>query len=169
MAIIIKKQSADGTVTTTALQASQPTTPPLPHNLFTQASPEVIANATTIVNEDLTNIAAFKNKPSVVVHNLFEETLSESAEIPAQPVAELPPWEIDPSYSILVALTEFSEKKFPKKTLRIVNRTNPVHSYKVKEFDPDSGRAKLEGGFKGGTLKPVITEREAELYYPVWS
>lgn len=165
MAIVIKRIQADGT---TGVHTLQSQTPALPHNLFTPASPAVIAHAKAVVDAELTTIAQFQGKPAGVVHNLFAETMAESTAPTAAPEPELPPWEINPTYSILVALAEFSAKKFPKKTLRIVHRTMPSHNYKVKEFDPDSGRAKLEGGFKGGTLKPVITEREAELYYPVW-
>lgn len=167
MAILIKKQAADGTAMLVPLQPPTPPIQPLPNNLFTMASPEVISKATQVVNSELEALAAFQDKPAVVVHNLFEEALAESATPAVAPA--LQPWEIDPGYSILVALAEFAAKKFPNKTLRIIHRTMPTHSYVVKEYDPGSGRAKLVGGFKGGTLKPVITEREETLYYPVWN
>jgi len=165
MAITIKKQQADGTVILAAFQAAPPPPPPLPLNLFTQAAPEVIAKATEVVNTELSKIAAFKQVPGVKVQNLFEDAIANSTE---QPIPTSQPWDVDPKYTILVALAEFSAKKFPKKTLQIIHRTMPSHKYVVKEFDPESGRAKLVGGFKGGTLKPVITEREADLYYPQW-
>jgi len=162
---IIKKQQIDGAIVLTAFKAPEPLPPPLPLNLFTQAAPEVIAKATEVVNNELLKIAAFKQVPAVKVQNLFEDALSNSTE-PAAPVVQ--PWEADPKYTILVALAEFAAKKFPKKTLQIIHRTMPTHKYVVKEYDPESGRAKLIGGFKGGTLKPVITERESELYWPKW-
>ena len=164
MAILIKKQSADGSVVTTNFKTPA-TEAPLPFNLFTKADPEVVSHATAIVNAGLTALAEFKQTPSVVAHHLFTEALASSNDAPVT----LPPWEENPQYTILVALAEFAANKFPKKTLSITHRTMPKHTYVVKEYDPDSGRAKLVGGFKGGTLKPVITEREADLYYPQWS
>lgn len=83
--------------------------------------------------------------------------------------ADLPPWEIDESQTILDALKDFaSGKKTKGKLLKLIHRTNPACQYVVKTYDPDTGRAVLEGGYKGGLLKPVITEREVPLYYPMW-
>lgn len=164
MAITIKRVQLDGSVAAVPLS----TTPvPLPTNLFTQVSPTEIQKITETLNEKLETVAEFKQTPAVFVHNLFAEALAQGAD--PGTATTLQPWEIDPAYTILVALSEFAAKKFPKKKLTIVHRVLPTHCYVVKEYDPQSGRAKLEGGFKGGTLKPVITEREAELYYPVWS
>lgn len=70
---------------------------------------------------------------------------------------------------LLKALHDFAANKFPHRTLTITHKEMPQHSYKVKEFDPLSGRTKLVGDFKGGVLKPIITEREDQLYLATWA
>lgn len=81
---------------------------------------------------------------------------------------DLSPWEVDEDYTILDALSELYDAKNKGKTLTLVSRKDPSTAYIVKSFDASSRRAILEGGFKGGQLKPVITEREVPLYFPVW-
>lgn len=72
-------------------------------------------------------------------------------------------------YSILDALKDYVVDRFPGKTLTLVHRTSLCTSYKVMAYDIDTSRAVLEGGERKMTLKPVITEREAALYYACWS
>lgn len=81
---------------------------------------------------------------------------------------DLLPWELDEGYTILDALSELYDTKNKGKTLTLVSIKDPSTAYIVKSFDVSSRRAILEGGFKGGQLKPVISEREVSLYYPVW-
>lgn len=164
----------------------------LPHNLFTPPHVEHLGQAKAALDNTLEALAEFKQIPLSVVLNAMSDiepnkvvkaskkkkvlpspfakamALSVPAGLPENKEKVIEPWDDQPQYTILEALKEFSEKKFPKKILRIVHKENPVHTYKVKAYDPTSGRAQLEGGFKGGLLKPVITERESKIYYPQW-
>lgn len=162
MAIIIKRTTEDGQQVIMPLQQVIEQHLILPPNLFSPASHEVIAQAQAHVDMALDQLAEFKSTPKKVVHNLFEEALEQS--VPPEVV----PGEKS-EYTLLMALDDFANKKFPKKTLTIVHKTLPDHTYRVKDWDANSGRAKLEGGFKGGLLKPVITEREDDLYVPMWN
>ncbi len=150
MAIVIKRTAADGTTTSNALQATAVVTPTLPptHQILTKPKAGKGHAKAGVVKPD-------KDSPS-------KNSLAHALSFSANP---LPPVE---GYSLLDALLEFSENKYPKKVLRIVHKTLTTHSYKVKEYNHSSGRAKLESEFKGGILKPVITEREGHLYIPRW-
>lgn len=89
---------------------------------------------------------------------------------PKEAPAEVLPWDTgEPDdYTIIHALADFAQNKRPKKVLRLVHKHTAGCTYTVKAYDIQTGRAVLEGGFKGAQLKPVITEREIPLYFPVW-
>lgn len=91
------------------------------------------------------------------------------AEAKITATVEMHPWDIDETYTILHALEDFVKNKFPGQLLKLVHRHTVGCTYVVKAYESATGRAQLEGGFKGGLLKPVITEREVPIYYPVWS
>lgn len=108
--------------------------------------------------------------------SLFAEALalsSNTAKTPQEsavtPDSQVLPWEINEAYTILDALQDFVNDKYPKKTLKLVHRHTMCCSYEVLGWDAETNRAVLSGGFKGGKLNPVITSREVPLYYPVWS
>lgn len=131
-----------------------------------QAVPEPaapVAAAPEVPTEQVTEqVPAPAEAPSPFAEVL---ALSVGTEKPAEP---LPPWEVDETYTILDAMSEMTSSKHKGKTLTLVSRKDSATSYIVRSYDPDTRRAILEGGFKGGQLKPVITEREVPLYFPVW-
>lgn len=53
-----------------------------------------------------------------------------------------------------------------KKVLMLVNRTSGA-SWKVIDYDMNSGRCKLQGT-NGMQISPIPKERENQLYYPMW-
>ena len=70
--------------------------------------------------------------------------------------------------NILDALREFAAKpKKDKRVLMLCHAETGV-SYRVDAFDPATGRARLHIPHKKRPLTPIITEREAKLYFPLW-
>ena len=137
------------------LRAGKPAEKPQEQPSPTHAEPAVEVTESTAPVEE-------KPLPSPLDEVL---ALSVGSDKPAETV---PPWEVDDTYSILDALSEMSDTKHKGKTLTLVSRKDTATAYIVRSYDPDTHRAILEGGFKGGQLKPVITEREVPLYFPVW-
>jgi hypothetical protein len=132
---------------------------------------EIEAAANTLIGDNPIpaelEVALAASPATTTVINAFMAALSLGKPVP-EPAPEPAPWDIDEDYSILDALKDFAEKKKPKQQLMLVHRHTVGCTYTVKSYDQETGRAVLEGGFKGGLLKPVLGEREATLYYPVW-
>jgi hypothetical protein len=122
----------------------------------------VIVNPISPQPEPVQSIA-----PPTLMEALSKGVPEAEAKITA--TVEVHPWDIDETYTILNALDDYTKNKFPGQTLKLVHRHTVGCTYVVKAYESATGRAQLEGGFKGGLLKPVITEREVPIYYPVWS
>lgn len=97
--------------------------------------------------------------PITVALNLSSGTASAPSEIP--------PWGVEENYTILDALKDMGTASKRGKTLWLVRKDNPAVKYLVHSWEASTSRAVLEG-HKKSQLKPVLTERESALYYPVW-
>lgn len=74
--------------------------------------------------------------------------------------------EADAPYSIFDALKDFLKPK-EKRTLMLINR-NTGQGYRVVAYDPKTQEVKLKVGSKKKLLHPRLTDREADLYEPMW-
>jgi hypothetical protein len=81
--------------------------------------------------------------------------------------SETPPWEVEENYTILDALKDMGTPSKRGKTLWLIHKQVSGIKYQVLSWDQQTSRAVLEG-HKKSQLKPVISERESFLYYPVW-
>lgn len=114
--------------------------------------------------QDPNTITPFHIAQSLLSHTeVVEEVLEEEA----PPEGSLD--SSDEGYTILDALRDYVMDKYPGKALDLVHRTALCTSYRVVAYDVQTSRAILEGGVENRTLKPVITEREAALYYACWN
>jgi hypothetical protein len=68
------------------------------------------------------------------------------------------------TYTILTALAELAAGK--KGTLMLVHKATG-QGYQVMGYDPSTGKARLKGT-QGQLLNPIVGEREASQYDPVW-
>jgi len=85
---------------------------------------------------------------------------------PKKPESDYPPWELDPSYTILEALKDYATSNWHGKELYLVASNSPMR-FKVLHYDPVSRRCQLESQ-DGLRIKPVVSEREVPLYTPFW-
>lgn len=99
--------------------------------------------------------------------NPITAALSLSSGTASAPSTETPPWEVEENYTILDALKDMGTTLKRGKALWLVRKDNPAVKYLVRSWEASTSRAVLEG-HKKSQLKPVLTEREAALYYPVW-
>lgn len=93
--------------------------------------------------------------PTPTPSPVAEEAPKASPEPVQQPVAQ----------NILQALKVWAAGD-RKKVLMLVNKESGA-SWKVLDFDTDTGRTKLQGT-NGMQISPIPKERENELYYPMW-
>lgn len=105
--------------------------------------------------------------PTTEPTNPITAALSLSSGTASAPSTEIPPWEVEENYTILDALKDMGTASKRGKTLWLVRKDNPAVKYLVRSWEGSTSRAVLEG-HKKSQLKPVLTEREAALYYPMW-
>lgn len=169
MAVVIKGLTPKPSTLTPELALASPLIPPLDtqSKTLTAVKPDTPPPKVITGTTDGLEPVVFTPPPNPA-HNLTK-ALELSVAPKAQPDTQdtLPPWEVMEGYSILDALAEHGTPARRGYALWLVHRHATGIKYLVKSWDSATNRAVLEGT-KKSVMKPVISEREVPLYYPLW-